>query len=199
MIVRVTPPNEDWPNQFDAEAECIATVLGFERRNIHHIGSTSIPGIYAKPVIDMLLVVDAIADLDHGAAAMADIGYSALGEFGIAGRRYFRKDDANGVRTHQVHCFEIGSAEITRHLAFRDYMRAHPAAALAYSELKRHLADLHPDDMPAYMDGKDAFIKLYQAKALDWCFNLNPQLNEAGLLEIGQRDQQLTNQRQKTL
>ncbi|HEX3870404.1 MAG TPA: GrpB family protein [Pirellulales bacterium] len=90
------------------------------------------------------------------------------GEFGIEGRRYFRRDDAAGVRTHHVHAFQIGSHHIARHLAFRDFLRAHPALAMEYSDLKRRLAEAHPHDIDAYMDGKDAFVKAMEARALAW-------------------------------
>ena len=91
-----------------------------------------------------------------------------MGEFGIAGRRYFRRDNADGDRTHQVHTFQSGSPHIQRHLAFRDFMRAHPKLANQYADLKRSLAEAHPHDMVAYMGGKDAFIKKMEAKALTW-------------------------------
>jgi GrpB-like predicted nucleotidyltransferase (UPF0157 family) len=91
-----------------------------------------------------------------------------MGEYGIPGRRYFRKHDAAGVRTHHVHVFEVGSAQIERHLAFRDYLRSHPAEAQAYSELKRRLAQTHPTNIEAYMDGKHGFIQAIDAKAAVW-------------------------------
>jgi GrpB-like predicted nucleotidyltransferase (UPF0157 family) len=136
---------------------------------IHHIGSTSITGIYAKPVIDMLAVVAGLAELDRRAAAMEAIGYEVMGEFGIEGRRYFRRDDpTRRRRTHQVHAFADGSPHVTRHLAFRDFMRAHPDLAEQYGELKRRLAAAHPHNVDAYMDGKDGFIQDMQARALEW-------------------------------
>jgi GrpB-like predicted nucleotidyltransferase (UPF0157 family) len=90
---------------------------------------------------------------------MNTLGYEAMGEFGIPGRRYFRKNDEEGIRTRQVHIFQSGSPQITRHLAFRDYLIAHPEDARSYSELKRRLAEEHPLNPDAYMGGKDAFIK----------------------------------------
>jgi GrpB-like predicted nucleotidyltransferase (UPF0157 family) len=91
-----------------------------------------------------------------------------MGEYGIPGRRYFRKDDPEGVRTHHVHAFQAGSDEVVRHLAFRNYLRAHPADAQRYSELKRKLAREHPREMDAYMDGKDGFIKEMDRRAAAW-------------------------------
>ena len=99
---------------------------------------------------------------------MVQLGYSAMGEFGIPGRRYFRKNDASGTRTHQVHAFQTGSTGVVRHLAFRDYMIAHPEAAHDYGALKLTLFRQHPNDFEAYMDGKDAFIQEHEAKALAW-------------------------------
>jgi GrpB-like predicted nucleotidyltransferase (UPF0157 family) len=96
------------------------------------------------------------------------LGYEAKGEFGIAGRRYFRRDDERGVRTHQVHAFAIGSEDIVRHLAFRDYIIAHPQIARLYGELKRQLAERHPNDSGAYSEAKDVFVKEHQSKALLW-------------------------------
>lgn len=135
---------------------------------LHHIGSTAIPGIPAKPIIDILIEVVDIQALDERTPAIETLGYEAMGEYGIPQRRYFRRDDASGNRTHQVHAFQAGSAEVHRHLAFRDYMIAHRLAARAYGELKQHLADRYPDDVEAYMDGKDAFVKDHEALALAW-------------------------------
>jgi N-acetylglutamate synthase-like GNAT family acetyltransferase len=96
------------------------------------------------------------------------LGYEAKGEFGIPGRRYFRLDDATGLRTHQVHSFEIRSHNVIRHLAFRDYMRAHADIAAEYGELKQRLARENPHDMAAYIDGKDFFVKNHERRALHW-------------------------------
>ena len=88
---------------------------------LHHIGSTAIPGIFAKPIIDLLLEVGNIGELDDRSSFMGELGYEAMGEFGIPGRRYDRKNNASGIRTHQVHAYESGSPEVERHIAFRDY------------------------------------------------------------------------------
>jgi GrpB-like predicted nucleotidyltransferase (UPF0157 family) len=166
--IRVVPYDPRWPEAFAAEAAAVATALGGNLLEIHHVGSTAIPGIYAKPVIDMLAAVSDIALIDRDAARMAALGYEAMGEFGIAGRRYFRRDDAAGQRTHQVHAFQHGSPHVARHLAFRDFLRVHPALAAQYGELKQKLADAFPNDAEAYMDGKDGFIKDMQERALAW-------------------------------
>jgi GrpB-like predicted nucleotidyltransferase (UPF0157 family) len=158
-IVRVVPHSPHWREAFEAEAKKIADALGEIFIAVHHIGSTSIPNIYAKPVIDLLVEVRDINEVDSRSAAMESLGYEVKGEFGIPGRRYFRKDNHEGIRTHQIHTFESGSDQVKRHLAFRDYLIAHPETAQEYSDLKRKLAQQHPHSMDAYIDGKDAFIK----------------------------------------
>ncbi len=177
MLIRVevVPPNSAWPDAFQSESRQVALALGKNVITIHHIGSTAIPGIYAKPVIDMLVEVRDLTQVDAYESALIALGYEALGEFGISGRRYFRKDNTDGVRTHHVHVFEHGSPEVLRHLAFRDYMIAHPEAAQQYSDLKRQLTEqLNLDDIEGYMDGKDAFVKIMEKCALDWWKEIHP-------------------------
>lgn len=166
--VEVVPHDPRWRDAFEAEAKQIANALGHNAVAIHHIGSTAIPRIHAKPVIDLLVEVDDIQAIDARSSAMESIGYEVMGEFGIPGRRYFRKDDQHGIRTHQVHAFQAGSGEVMRHLAFRDYMIAHPADAQRYSELKRRLAEEYPWHMDGYVDGKDGFIKEMDRRAAEW-------------------------------
>jgi GrpB-like predicted nucleotidyltransferase (UPF0157 family) len=168
MRIHVVAPDPAWPLHFEREASLLVRALGGSAAAIHHIGSTSIPGIFAKPVIDILVEASGRGALDSLAEHMTPLGYESLGEFGIVGRRYFRRNDASGIRTHQVHAFAQGDPHVLRHLAFRDYLIAHPHKAAAYSALKRELADRHPEDMEAYMDGKDPFIKEEEAKALGW-------------------------------
>lgn len=168
MKVHIVPYNPTWNVQYETEAARIRTALGDLGAVVHHIGSTAIPEIWAKPIIDILLEVEDVMVLDERASRLVEIGYEAKGEFGIPGRRYFRKDSAGGVRTHQIHAFACGSEGVERHLAFRDYMIAHPAIALAYGDLKRKLAGANPEDIEAYMDGKDAFIKEHEANAREW-------------------------------
>ena len=157
--VEVVKHNPEWRNLFKAESQTISNILGQNIVGVHHIGSTAIPYIYAKPIIDLLVEVNNIEDIDRHNKDMKQIGYQAMGEFGINGRRYFRKDNASGIRTHHVHIFETSSPQVKRHIAFRDYMLAHPSDAKQYSDLKRKLAQQFPYDIESYMDGKDEFIK----------------------------------------
>jgi GrpB-like predicted nucleotidyltransferase (UPF0157 family) len=168
MSIRVVPYDPAWVEAAREEMNQICSTLGDLVVVIHHIGSTAIPGIHAKPILDFLLEVENLERLDQQTSAMQGLGYEAMGEYGIPGRRFFRKSNHEGVRTHHVHSFQAGSQGGLRHLAFRDYMIAHPELAQAYSDLKRSLAKKHPQDIEAYMDGKDPFIKQHEQKALTW-------------------------------
>ena len=167
MSVRVVAHDPGWKGKFEAEADQISGALGDIVVTLHHIGSTALPEVLAKSVIDVLLEVDDIVRLDDKSSAMEQLGYEVIGD-GIPGRRYFRRDHASGIRTHQVHVFQKDGPQIKCHLAFRDYLIAHSAEARTYGELKRRLAREHPDDMEAYMDGKAPFIKEHKAKTLAW-------------------------------
>jgi len=101
---------------------------------------------------------------------MHALGYEVMGPFGIPGRRFFRKFDGAGTRTHHVHIFQKGSAHVARHLAFRDFLIAHPQKAQEYSQMKADLTrdgDISRED---YLDGKDPFIKETERQALAWYF-----------------------------
>jgi GrpB-like predicted nucleotidyltransferase (UPF0157 family) len=164
----IEPYRETWKDDYEHEAVRIREAFGPVLRDLHHIGSTAIPGIPAKPVIDMLAEFESLEAADAQDGAMRQLGYEVMGEFGIAGRRYYRKNDSAGLRTHQVHGFVAGSPPITRHLAFRDYLRAHPGTALEYGVLKLRLLSTCQGDMEAYMDGKEAFVQEVERRALEW-------------------------------
>jgi len=112
MRVQVVAFDPAWKAAFEAEAGQLAQALGDMTVELHHIGSTAIPGIYAKPIIDILLEVDSIGRLDERSTAIEQLGYEGMGEFGIPGRRYFRKNNSSGIRTHQIRAFQTDSAEM---------------------------------------------------------------------------------------
>lgn len=169
MKVEVVPHNPIWKLAFACKSKVITQALGNDLVvKIHHIGSTAIPRIHAKPIIDLLIEVTDIDRVNARNSAMATLGYEAMGEFGLIGRRYFRKENPPGIRLYHVHIYQVNSSEIKRHLAFRDYMIAHPEAAQQYSDLKRRLAKEYPENIEGYMDGKDKFVKEMEKKAIDW-------------------------------
>jgi GrpB-like predicted nucleotidyltransferase (UPF0157 family) len=168
VLLTLEPYHEQWVYDFTTEASAIESAIGVAIIAIHHIGSTSIPGIYAKPIIDILIDAVSVRALDECIPSFQSLGYECLGEFGIPERRYFRKDNSEGIRIYQIHAFSHGSTHLIRHLAFRDYLRSHPNIAQAYSDLKRDLAHRFSDNIDAYIDGKDPFIKTTESDALTW-------------------------------
>ncbi len=166
-IVEIYPYNPAWAADYAAEAARLIPVFGHHLLAIHHIGSTAVPGLLAKPTIDILPVVDDISQIDALNPPMAALGYIAKGENGIPGRRYFRKgSDAN--HTHHIHVFQAGRPEIADHLNFRDYLRAHPDEAVAYGRLKTTLAAQFRADPPAYTNAKAEFIAEILRRAAAW-------------------------------
>lgn len=165
--VEVIPYDPTWPTVYAVEAEIIKGVLGSNVIAVHHIGSTSIPGIAAKPTIDVLVV-----DRDHGHLdacndAMRDLGYQPKGDNGIPGRRYFQKL-AGEVHLFHIHAFEESHPDIARHLNFRDYLRAHPEEARAYQDLKLRLAARFAFKPTRYTSGKSDFILTLDRRAAAW-------------------------------
>ncbi len=135
---------------------------------VHHIGSTSVPGLTAKPIIDLMPLVTELAALDSQQKRVEAPGYSWCGELGISGRRYCTLSDETEGRIVQLHFFEADSPQVGRHIAFRNYLRTHPEAAAAYETEKRRAQSLHPNDSHAYANEKSAWIRNMEAKALIW-------------------------------
>jgi GrpB-like predicted nucleotidyltransferase (UPF0157 family) len=164
-IVRHRP---EWKLQFADEAERIRAALGESVAAVHHIGSTAIPGIVAKPTIDILVEISELSAADQRAGAMEKIGYRAKGEFGIPQRRYFQKRNRAGASVFHVHVFQSGSPHVKRHLAFRDFLRRFPEKAAAYSRVKIKLADESGLLVDDYQDRKASFVRMMEAEALAW-------------------------------
>ena len=165
--VFLAPYNSAWPKVAADHAACLRT-LGSTLVAVHHIGSTSVPWLAAKPIIDLMPLVTDLDDLDRKRSLLEALGYVWHGELGITERRYCALSDEGGVRIAQLHIFAADSPHVVRHLAFRDYLRTHPEAAHAYEEEKRRARDLHPNDSHAYSDEKDAWVRRTEADALIW-------------------------------
>src|SRR6185503_6975264 len=149
------------------EAARLVSAVGRTIVAVHHIGSTAIPGIRAKPILDLMPIVRGHAEFEKSRSAVEGLGYAWRGEYGLPGRRYCVLDDPlTGRRKIQLHCYERDSPEIVRHLAFRDYLRSRPDLARAYDAEKGRCRDLHPLDSHAYTDCKDAWIRRVEAQAL---------------------------------
>lgn len=163
-IIEVVDYDPTWPALFDAECVLLRRTLGDVAISIHHIGSTAVPDLAAKPIIDILMEVANLDALDAVNERMVGIGYVPRGELGIPGRRYFPKGGDR--RTHHLHAFASGDIGLFRHLAFRDYLRAHPEVAQDYGRLKKSIARSCGNDASRYCDGKDAFVKQLEAAAM---------------------------------
>lgn len=157
----------NWAVMARDEAARIAPVVGANLIAVHHIGSTSIPGICAKPTVDLMPIVRSLEDLEAFRPAIEALGYMWRGEFGIEGRRYCPLE-RDGRRIFHTHFYAEGSPHIARQLAFRDYLRANRDEALAYEAAKRAAAAAHPHDSLAYNGHKGAWMKDAIARAEAW-------------------------------
>lgn len=162
--ISVVPYNHHWPEAYTSEAASLKNVLKSVVISIHHIGSTSVPGLPSKPVLDMLIEVTSLAELERSSASLNALGYTARGENGIPGRRYFTKGETP--RTHQIHAFAVNDEHIHRHVVFRDYLRENSDVRDEYAALKITLADKFKYDPAGYSAGKEPFIRLHQSIAL---------------------------------
>jgi GrpB-like predicted nucleotidyltransferase (UPF0157 family) len=163
--ITIVDYDEDWPTEYEAEKTRLVAQIGGLAVEIEHVGSTAVPGIAAKPVIDIMPGVRSMADAEACIEGMRRLGYEYVPEFeeALPDRRYFRKGHPE--QKLHVHIVQIGGEFWRRHIAFRDYLRAHPEAADEYAALKRRLAAQHPRDSHAYTHAKSEFILGIEKKA----------------------------------
>jgi GrpB-like predicted nucleotidyltransferase (UPF0157 family) len=156
--VRVVPYDTAWPTIYAAEMARLAPVLKAAgvRLVLEHTGSTSVPGLGAKPIIDILAGLEREDDRAAAIAALVHAGYVHRGEQEIPGRDFFRRGDP---RQYHIHLTCVGSSFWRDHLTFRDWLRTHPDAAAAYMALKTQLAQRYPADREAYIRGKTSFVE----------------------------------------
>ena len=163
--VIVVPYDTDWPEQFRRERSLLHDVFRDIPIVVEHVGSTAVPGLASKPIIDLLLGVTALGLVESRIEALRARHYEYVQayEAQIPDRRYFRKPFTLP-RTRHLHCVVIGSSLWCDTLLFRDYLRTYPGAAAEYAALKRELVARHKLDRSAYLEGKTAFVQSVLAK-----------------------------------
>ncbi len=166
--ILVVDYDPNWPIIFAELSRVIAECLGELASAIEHVGSTSVPGLAAKPIVDFDVVVESRRAVLESIGRLARLGYIHQGDLGVPGREAFRHGgdeevprDGLGRKwpTHNLYVCSQDSEALAEHLAFRDFMRQNPKEATAYAELKRGLAKQFPHDMDAYVEGKTDFVK----------------------------------------
>jgi GrpB-like predicted nucleotidyltransferase (UPF0157 family) len=161
-MVVISAYDRNWPSLFEEEASRLALAFGLSALRIEHVGSTAVPGLAAKPVIDIQVSVPSLAPHGRYVEVMATLGYRhvTLGEFDLVYPFFHRP--FQWPSTHHVHLCEAGGEQERKHLIFRNYLRMRPSVAAEYEALKRELARTHdadtPQGMEAYSLAKSEFV-----------------------------------------
>ena len=162
-LVRVEPYDPEWPQNYEAIRKEIYQILGELAIAVHHVGSTSVPGMSAKPIIDLDVEIQNRSVFSEVCDRLAAAGYQHEGDLGIRDREAFRYDGKNNLQKHHLYVCPRDSRELHRHLTFRNYLRTHPEAAREYSRVKEAAARQYPDSIEGYMSCKnDCIAALYQ-------------------------------------
>jgi GrpB-like predicted nucleotidyltransferase (UPF0157 family) len=162
-VVRLIDYDDRWPDLFTAEARRLLVECEQVPVQLEHIGSTAIPGVCAKPVLDILAGRPPQAELSQYVSAFERAGYEHRGEQDIAGRNFFRRGKP---RSYHIHLVALGGRLWREYLAFRDYLRTYADAAQSYADLKQALARQFPRDREAYIDGKGPFVQEVLQRAM---------------------------------
>jgi GrpB-like predicted nucleotidyltransferase (UPF0157 family) len=155
-VVKLSPYSQKWEQVFSQEKLQLEAVIGEHVLEIQHIGSTSIPGMIAKPIIDIAIAIHAFKEAFKCVEPLENLEYEYKGEFGIPNRHFFVKGNP---RVYHLHMLEIASQEWKNHIYFRDFLIHHPDEAKQYAELKKKLAQQFSTDRDAYTEGKASFIE----------------------------------------
>jgi GrpB-like predicted nucleotidyltransferase (UPF0157 family) len=167
LAIRIVDYDEGWPRRARSEIRRIEAALGPVAVRCEHIGSTSVPGLAAKPIVDLLVSVGSLEPRDAYVEPLEELGYLFVPDPDSPDRHFFARPPERP-RTHHVHVCRAGGLEELRHLAFRDYLRAHPEEAAAYEAVKREVAARHRHDRLAYIAGKEAHVRALEERALIW-------------------------------
>ena len=157
--VIVLPYDENWKNEFEKIRHELSEALGELALSIEHVGSTSVQGLSAKPIIDIDVVINDTSLLNDVIASLQSIGYKHEGDLGIPGREAFKYDGKEHLMKHHLYVCAKDSMELKRHISFRDYLKSHPEAISEYSRTKEEGALLYPYDIDKYIEYKSPFIE----------------------------------------
>ncbi len=157
--IRIEPYDTVWALRFAALKDRLTSALGPLALRVEHVGSTAVPGLSAKPVIDIDVVIADETGLGEVICALRQLGYEHQGDLGIAGREAFRLDRVAEAGAHHVYVCRESGRELQRHLVFRDYLIAHPERAAEYGQLKQALAQRLGEDREAYTEAKAEFVE----------------------------------------
>lgn len=162
---QISDADPSWPAMFEMEAARIRDSLGRLAVRVEHVGSTSVPGLAAKPIVDIQTSVSSMVPRDAYIEPLRSLGYRWTLDPWSDEHEYFSRDESDA-RVYQIHVCQVGGSWERRHLAFRDWLRSHPHDAEAYAALKRQLATRHRNDIMTYVDSKTAFIRSIETRAL---------------------------------
>ncbi|MDX5486672.1 GrpB family protein [Bacillus pumilus] len=154
--VFLVPWSIEWVKEFESEKKRIIEVIGQYIVNVHHIGSTAVNGLSAKPIIDIAIEIDCFLDGKQCVTALQELGYSYRGINVLPERHYFNKGEP---RTHQIHMYQTGNRYLLEQLNFRDYLRSNELVRNEYEQLKLNLSSLNKKDKHKYAEGKTNFVQ----------------------------------------
>ena len=157
VIVELDNFNEEWAFEYELEAKLLKEVLGDRLLEIHHVGSTSIKGLKAKPVIDILIAIESLENISEIEELLKDYDYSNRGHQGVEDRYFFAKGPEES-RTHYIHFVELKNNTYYNLVLFKKYLLEHEEYIQKYCELKQELAEKYPDERKKYTAGKSEFI-----------------------------------------
>lgn len=165
--VRIVEPNPAWPALAERELRRVQDAVGDVAVRLEHVGSTAVPGLAAKPIVDLQLSVAALEPRERYVAPLERLGYLFAPAPESPDYHFFAKPPERP-RAYHLHVCQAGGEQELRHLAVRDFLRAHPGEAARYAALKRAVVARHPQDRLAYIDGKDAYVTALERRAVTW-------------------------------
>jgi len=152
-----------WVEKFDAIKKILQIIFGENALAIEHVGSTSIAGMKAKPIIDVLVVVKAMEPFEIEKQKMQELGYQYQKNY-LRENSLFFYQNIDGIRIENIHVFPVGHEKISEFIDTRDYLKTHPDSVRRYEELKERLYKEYPNDYISYRKGKDEFLSIELAQ-----------------------------------